>query len=420
MSGINQLYILSVRSFGDLQYANQIGFILGSSNINTSDLNLQTSADQWRAAGRLNASYGGLLAVNLVSGLTADQLTAIRKFKEIRANSGQGSLSFAMLPVKTVSWRKLTETATDEFGGVPLFRGVNGGGNLQGATATLDLTVDAARSLGVSPPPFILPVGTSASVLQTLPPFKASLNCDIKSGWFYNGRTDVRDGLIIYNNDITQNIVSDAYGTTGSAESPCELKYDGGDPGQAVREAAIRGALDQIMAQLQQLGIERSNLAHAERKRFADGVQADIAANRHKGSNKGWSKAISSFGGSIGGLFGGGSGAGMVIGGVSGLFSQASNFYWHTDKRNVSMTDSIKFHTVIEERGNSEVQIDLPMQVCLAWHPRSKAYVRCAVDQLPDAFSLTEAATSAIKSPECHNVDNAVECGEIRNETAPT
>jgi hypothetical protein len=389
-------------------YAEQFQFVLGSANVAVDGLDLTKAADQGKAAGKLNGSYGGLLSVNMVAGLTAEQYAAIRKYKELRAAAGQSTVTFAMLPVQSIGWKKLTETATDDLGGVPIFRSVNGGGNLQGATATIDLTVDGASSLGLSPPPFILPVATSAKVLQTLPPFTAKLDCVIKSSWFYNGRTDVRDGLIIYNNDITQNIVSDAYGTTGSAESPCKLSYEGGgDPGQAVREAAIRASLDQIMNTLQNLGIERSNLAYAERQRFADAVQADIAANRHKGSNKGWSRAI-------GGYLTGGW-AGLAV----GVFSQSSNFYWHTDKRNVSMTDSIEFHTQIVERGNSQVTIDLPMQVCVAWQPELRSYVRCAADQLPRAGSLTEAAGIAKKSPECQNTDTTEACGEARNTEAP-
>ncbi len=389
-------------------YAEQFEFVLGSANVSAEGLDLTKAFDQGKAVGRINASYGGLFTINMVAGLSPEQYAAIRKYKDLRLAAGR-PITFAMLPVQTVDWLKLTETVSDgESGGVPLFRDVRGGGNLQGMTVNLDLTLDAASSLSVAPPPFIVPVGTSTKLLQTLPPFKAKLDCVIKNGWFYKGRTDVRDGLIIYNNDITQNVVSDVISDVGSTEAPCKLSYiGGGDPSQAVREAAIRKATDEVMSRLQNLGIERSNLALAERQRFADGVQADIAANRHTGANKGWSSAI-------GGYLSGGW-AGLAF----GAFSQASNFYWHTDIRNIKMTDTIEFHTEIAEEGNAQVKLDLPMQVCLAWQPEVKAYERCTLEQTLKATSLTEAARGARKSPECEGAETSEACGQARNDSAP-
>ncbi len=82
------------------------------------------------------------------------------------------------------------------------------------------------------------------------------------------------------------------------------------------------------------------------------------------------------------------------------------------------MTDTVEFHTEIAEEGNSQVKLDIPMQVCLAWQPEVKAYVRCTLEQTLKATSLTEAARGAKNSPECEGTETSEACGQARNENA--
>ena len=388
--------------------AEAISFELASANISLDELDMNKAADQGLARARLLKSIGGNMTVNAIAGFTPEQLTAVKKYKDLRQQYQNKPIKFKKLPVKTIEWRGLSEVQTDATVGISKYKAFTGGGNLEGATLNIDFTVDGAGDISLAPAPFNVPMGARAKLLTKLPKFSATLNCDIESGWFFNGRTDVKDGLIIYNNDITQNIVSDSFGTTGDADSPCTLSYEGGgDPGQAAREAAIRQSLDRIYDRLVSLGVERSNLAKQQRDAYQARVEADIAANRHTGSNDGWASAIGGY------LTGGWTGLAV------GAFSQASNFYWHTDKRNVSVNDRVVFGLQIVEDGNKLETIDLPLQLCVAWQPSYQAYVACTDEQKARANNMSGAGSDARESAACADTETIEECKESREEEAP-
>ncbi|NRA63562.1 MAG: hypothetical protein HRU19_03720 [Pseudobacteriovorax sp.] len=389
--------------------AEAMSFEIAAANISLDGLDMTKAADQGLATARLERSIGGNMTVNAVAGFTPEQLTAVRKYKELRQQYQNKPIKFKKLPVKSISWEGLSEVQTEDTQGISKYRSFNGSGTLEGATVNIDFTLAGARDISVAPAPFILPVGASTQLLTKLPKFTATLSCDIKSGWFFKGRTDVKDGLIIYNNDITQNIVSDSYGTTGDEDSPCTLTYEGGgDPSQAVREAAIRKSLDLVYDRLVNLGIQRSNLAKQQRDAYQARVEADIAANRHTGANRGWASAIGGY------LSGGWVGLGV------GLFSQASNFYWHTDRRNVTVNDRVQFNLKIVEDGNKLETMDLPLQLCVAWQPDYQAYVACTVDQIPRANNMDGAGNAARDSEECEDAETTEECKEAREDEAET
>ena len=153
---------------------------------------------------------------------------------------------------------------------------------------------------------------------------------------------------------------------------------------------------------------KKSHLAYQERRDFINAVQNDIANNRSSGSNQ--NPLFTVFEGYLGGGWGG-----LAY----GLFSQASNFFWHTDKRNIEMKDTMDFHFKIKEGGYSASEIDLPLQICVAWHPESRAFIRCTQKQQIKGLSLSEAAHYARNSDECKDTETSQECGEARNQEAP-
>jgi hypothetical protein len=389
-------------------YADRFAFVINSANIRTDDLNLRKSDDRGKALGRLNGSNGGNLAINLVAGLSEGQLTAVQKYKALRKQHGLSEIKFLKLPLVEATWTPLAETYKADKDGIPVYRNIAGGGSLEGASLSVDLTVDGASSLSAGIPPVVVPVQIKGKVYETTPPFEVSVDCNFTTGWFFKGRTDVRDGLIIYNNDIKQDIVSDVLSET---EKPCTMISTGGGAlSQEAREAALRASADQILQNLSNLFLERSNMARADQAAYFNSVQKSIEQNRHTGANKkkgGWFSAISSY--ATGGW------TGLAI----GLTSQASNFYWHTDSRNVRVTDTIRFSLKIKEQGNTVTTRDFPTNICIAWKPDAKAFVRCTDEQAAKSMTISEAGDYAKKSPECKDADDALECGKKREEVAP-
>ena len=385
----------------------RLTFELGSANIKISDLDLSKSKNQLIGRARLNKSYGGMLTVNTVAGLTVTQIRALKTYKKLLKMYGKTSPKFIPFPFKKISWYPLTETLNDENQGIPPFRKVTGGGNLKGATFHADLTVSGARSLAVAPPPIVLPIGVKSVVYEKLSPFETTVNCHIESDWFDRGRSDVMDGLVIYHDALFRDMVK-VTSHTGSEDSPCTISYLEGIPEKSTMEASIRKAIEGIQNKLTDLGFSRSNLAYQERRHLINAVQNDIANNHSSDANQ--NALFSVFKEYL---------AGDWKGLADGLYSQASNFFWHTDERNIKKLDAIDFQFKIKEDGNSVSEIRLPLQICIAWHSESRAFIRCTQKQQIKALSLSEAASYARNSDECQDTETSQECGEARKQEAP-
>ncbi len=364
--------------------------------------------EQLTLLGRFSRSNGGVFTTNIFAGFYGNEAAVVKKYHEARAIRGLPRVNISLISVESFEWGSLAETVTksdgSETAGVPLFRSINGGGNLTGSTVNADLTIDGARKFQNALPPIILPIYAKATLIQKYPSFKARLKCDFTTGWTVEGRADVKDGLVIYNNDITTSMVAK---DVSSTKKPCSVTFDGGGaPSSAIREAAYRESLLRVQDKLTDLYLTRTNLAQAEKTAYFNGITQDIQNNRHTGANNGWSESIQSY----------------VMGGWTGLavstFSQASNFYWHTNIQQVKNLSNLKWEEEITDNSNSNLQISLPMQICLAYNPAKKAYVSCAKDELLNSDNVTRASEKAKASVECQATTTSAECGNARAQSA--
>jgi hypothetical protein len=381
--------------------------VLGSAGI-TEVGDLSTGAEsRGAAAGKLNRSNGGLFTANIYAGFYADQVILIKQYHEARAKLNLPDVIISKLPVESITWDSLAETVIHPNGssstaGIPMIRNIQGGGNYEGATINMDLTVDGARAFASAPPPIVLPVFAKARSLQQYPPFKAHLSCDFHEGWKVQGRADVRDGLVIYNNDITNNMVAI---NESSTDKPCTLKFEGGG-GSPEREAGYRKSLESVLSRLEDIHLSRSNLALADKRNYFQSVQNDIQANRHSGAND-----------SGGGLFGGflnfctGGWGGFAF----GLFSHASTFYWHTDIQNVESISKLHFEEDIVDAGNTSVSTDIATNICLAYNPDKNMYLACAREEENVGLPVQD----ALHATGCGSAPSTEACANDRKVNAP-
>lgn len=368
----------------------QAGFAVTDTD-SLADINTKTS--------QLNRSNGGMFTVNVFGGFRGNEGQLMQKFHVARAAKGLPKIKVSLIPAENFTWKPLAETIINPEGtqgeGIPIFRNIKGGGNFVGATINGDLTLDGARKFKTPLEPTVLPIFAEASLIQKYPTFTADLSCYFKTGWSVKGRTDVRDGLIIYNNDITTNLVADDISDNG--DKPCTVKFEGGG-GNASREDAYRRSLEIVQQRIVDLYWTRSNMAHQEKVDYFNAVMADVQANRHTGANDGWAGvATSYFTGGWGGVF-------------VGAASQASRFYWHTNKQNVTSTSSFTWNQRIVEDGNTKVSLPMPVKICVGYSPAAKGYVACSEAEEVTATNVTEAANKAASSPECAGTSTTAEC----------
>jgi hypothetical protein len=357
--------------------------------------------------GELSQSNGGLFAGNLFAGFTPAELEYVHYYKSLRAELGLPEVRLAVLPVHRLGFSSLAETlvnsrnqATD---GVPLFRAFAGSGNLRAATFNFDLTLDGAEKFSSAPPPIIVPVGIKAELTVRPPRFTARLSCDFTTGWSVKGRTDIKDGLIVYNDDIYTDMVAKSIAET---TKPCRLSVDGGSG--AVWESAYTEALRALQHRLSSIYFHRVSLSKQEKERYWAGVQDDIAAHRHRGSNSGWS-----------GLFAAARHLGFV-GTIIGGLSNASRFYWHTNVQNVQSLDQVRFEQEIVIDQNRNIEVDISTgDMCLAWNPRLQRYLACTAEEARSAQSVDTAFDEARRSSVCATDHTTPACADERNERSP-
>ncbi len=377
----------------------QAGFAVTATD-NLGEINTKTS--------QLNKSNGGMFTVNVFGGFRGGEAELIQKFHAARASKGLPKLKISIIPAENFVWKPLAETVINPEGtqgeGIPIFRNIKGGGNFVGATVNADFSLDGARKFKTPLEPINLPIYAEATLLQKYPTFTATLDCNFKTGWSVKGRTDVKDGLIVYNNDITTNMLAEDISSNG--DKPCTLAFEGGG-GNATREDAYRKSLEVLQSKIADLFVTRSNMAHDEKVAYFNAVMADIQANRHNGANDGWSNVATSYlTGGWGGVF-------------VGIASQASRFYWHTNKQNVTSTSAFSWSQKIVEDGNSKVNLPLAPRICVGYSPAAKGYVACSEAEEATATNVTDASNKAVNSPECAGTSTTAECGQAIEDGRP-
>lgn len=295
-------------------------------------LNVVDGLAQLRA--RTGRGQFGLRQAILESGYTEKQRGILRKYFELRPD-----ITTKTLGVTKVYARPVGESVIDEHGkhmtytAVMQLRGVNIGsqgacGNTRSCNVVLEYTDVGARAstflaVGDGPTAVLLPVTFAADVSVAQPDFVGSVHCKFKTGWSAQGRADVRDGAIIYDGDLTDQI---QYKSIDDPFGGCSFNIQEGS-----QDSAFYHALMDMNNYYRQLHTERQQDA----KRAKDAYEAQIRRElQHQQQNSQRPR---------GGLFGdvfaflGGPFGGVV----SFLVGETRNFYWHTTILNTSSIDGI-------------------------------------------------------------------------------
>lgn len=345
-----------------------------------------------QSASEAAMSYGGYLSFNTYAGFTQKQLEALRAYK----SKYMPEITVALLPLENLTFKPLTEMQYDPDLGSKsskIFTRVKGSGDYLGTTIVLDTTVAGAIGMATHLPPFILPVGISATYKEQSEAFDAELKCDFSSGYRIKGRADVKDGWVIYDNDITNTIKAE-----DSADGGCSLKLYSGDKGSAEYKA-----FQALEEELNKLHVHRSTLSHWEKQRYYEAVQADIQQNRPTSStSKGWVMAAFAAFGFVPGVI------------VAGL-SHAADFHWHTNIQDVENFSKFKYQKRFTvENAHQSITRDLPVNLCLVYNLATKAYDRCTEEEFIKADNMRKSMDQVQKSDECKNAKDPWECASNR------
>jgi len=347
----------------------------------------------------LGKASGGIFTSNIASGFTDKEVASLRNYK----TKYQPSVKLSVMPMESFVFESMTELQFGATGkkNIPqkslMFNDMQGGGSFNGASINFDLSTLGAVALARNVGPFILPVRIRGALKQQQPPFHAKLVCDFTNGWSLKGRADVRDGLVIYNNDVTMKMDATDTDTGG-----CKLQLISGDLNSAKYKA-----FQTLEEELLKMKSDRAKLAAADKKAYWESVQKDVQANRHTSGNSGYSNVFAAYATS-----------GWVGAAVS-VLSSSAQFYWHTNIQDVSMMSKFKLDKELEENGYETVEMPLDMEVCYVYNKKISAYRTCNPKEAADAIPLTDATRQAEKSAMCAGTPNANECGKKRQTLAP-
>lgn len=371
----------------------QAGFNVDLSSIDNNDQRVEAMK---LAAAQASASYGGYLSANVYGGFTQGQVDALRAYKQ----KYMPHLKISLLPIEKLTFFSLTEWQNDPNAwsySSKMFRNITGAGDYLGAAIVMDTTIAGSLGLAEHLQPFVLPVGIKARFKQAAEPTEAELTCDFSAGYSVQGRADVRDGLVIYDNDITNTISSSDF-----SNGACKLHYISGDRGSAQFKA-----LEAMEQQFENIRIHRTILAHEEKTAYYKSLLEDIQKNRRQEEPKyrrvvrqltaqGWSTVV-----------------------VEGL-TRAADFHWHTNIQDVNHVSEVKFTKHIYIAGSEMVERDLPTNFCLVFNSMTNAYDKCTTDEEKQALDMQRASRAVAQTPECANTVDPFECGRNRDQAGLT
>lgn len=337
-------------------------------------------------------SYGGYISFNAYGGFTKAQLDALSSYK----SKYMPHIKVALLPVDKLTFVPLTEAK--QYNASPrdsasFFRKVTGSGDYLGASIIMDTTLIGSLGLVEHLSPFVPPIGIKVTFKQQLEPTEAELSCDFTRGYLVYGRADVRDGLIIFDNDVTMKMNAEDMSRGG-----CSLKHISGDPSSAEHKALI-----ELQNKLEAAHLRQTDLSNREKQAYFQGVINDIHNNRR--DSRGVVKTVSQIVTSTG----------FTYATVVQLASRALDFHWHTNIQNVRNFTSLKFTKKISVHGYEKIEKDLPLNLCLVYNPDVHTYDRCSEMDESLAHGMQTAMHDAEASSSCEGISDPVECGKLRD-----
>jgi hypothetical protein len=342
--------------------------------------------------GKAFLSGAGFLTINAYAGFTQAQLEGLRRYKAEYAPDIKVTL-LHMDDLKLFGLDEAYEGDPADGGYFNMIKRVNGSGDYLGMAIYMDLTVAAGVQFGKHLDPFILPIGIKGEFNRYLLPSEAVLDCDFSNGFKVQGRADVKDGLIIFDDDIANSMkVEDA------SNGACSLTNIKGD----IQSAQIL-ALMELEKQYDEMNLRRTILSREEKEVYFNGVLKDIEANRRP-ANKG----------NVGGLLGSFLSLGLPGLIVDGL-SRATNFHWHTNEQDLEKISKVKFTKKFSINGHTKFSKKLPTSLCLVYNPINHSYDRCTDEELEKAETMQKAGKKASESESCKGISDPFECGKKRD-----
>jgi|GEM_PF-4146797 len=288
----------------------------------------------------------GYRTATFEAGYTEQQKDWIALYKRIRPDVQVTSLPANRVYVRGTAMTAKSDAKTDApyFLGTDrvitaprLYLAINGGSNgACGSTRSCNVVIEytwlGATMAKVSRTGAVtMPVYFEADVSFIQPDFEGSITCDFTNGFRVEGRTDVKDGAVIYDGDVYNRINYSAL-----EAGACKYSIVKGD-GDSGAYYAIKH-LYNIYMNLKMQRAAKSRLEMDEYREFVN-RELNYHASRAQNTNYDfWSLTtwVSAFGQPWGTI------ASFAVGGARG-------FYWHTRVEDSTVTESIKFTTSISE-----------------------------------------------------------------------
>lgn len=414
----------------------QLANLLGLSGFPLSEADIKNNEKRGEVLAALSKSNGGVFTVNIHARLGKRERELVRQYHQERHRLGLPRIRILKLPVEEIAWEALAETVSNTKGdkhvGIPLPRKISGGGHWEGTTINMDLTLDGAAKFLSANPPVILPVYAKAKTLRKYPPFRAVLECDYSLGWSVKGRLDLKDGRVIYDNDVYKRmVVSDDI----NVKKPCNIRVLEGE-----RKYAELAAIEALEKNFGGILMDRVNLTRSEKEAYYKNVMADVQRTRGSRSHR----------------------------------TPTDDFFWHTHTEDMKKLSRLKWKEEVVSSGLKSVVVEVPIRLCVVFKPNDRGmdeipmglgaslcsqyeewglleelkecrraemkmktqkikmqtrklssliggkYVACSDEEYKKATTVTDAHEKAMKSQQCQGVNSAVECGQNRAQEAPT
>lgn len=340
----------------------------------------------------------GYRTVVYEAGYNEQQKKWIGIYKSIRPDVNVSKLAastvYARATAQTAKSEHITDSnlfvGNDEIIDAPrVFLAVNGNsqgkcGNTNSCNVTMEFTYSGAiMALTARSGAIALPVYFEADVSFMQPEFEGSVTCKFENGFSVKGRSDVKDGAIIYDGDVSNKINYNAI-ENGS----CDYQIIKGN-NQSAAYYAIKNLYDNYL----NLKMQRAAKSRDEKDRYRKYVNEELAYHASRSQNTNfdfWS--IGTWTTTLGNLWG--PVTSIVIGG-------ARSFYWHTRIEDTTTTESVNFTTRIKESNiESKERVSFDGFTLVCWKKDGLNSVLAACPSVSIATYQAQADTDLGKNQE--------------------
>lgn len=286
---------------------------------------------------RITKGQFGLRNVIVESGMTEKQMKILSLYRSIRSDVSIQNLPVNKIYVKTTS--QTTNFGDSKKQGFMLIRDANRssendqGRGLCGSVSSCNVTIEyteqgAEQTNATRVNAVFLPIVFVGDAKVSIPDFKGRFDCKFRNGWWAKGRTDVKDGWIIYDGDVYNKI---HYTSLDKMEN-CKVKIEKGDKGSAAATLLM-----ELSKYYQQLFNARTLRSASDMNEYRRKVQKEVD-NHAKQSQKNKGNWVQY---SISWARGTMSGWGAVVG---TFVTMARNYYWHTRIEDTKVESVVEIH----------------------------------------------------------------------------